>query len=943
MKKLLQAICSAADEAAVRPILDALQAKGFRIQNADAPKKGEAVLLFLSAAFAADEEAQERFFAAESAGAAVVPVDLDGATQGELIANALMAKNAIIAQGRTTEEIAARVASAEAFASKGMPKKLSRVLIAAAALLILAAGLWIWRSTPRQAEKRERAAVLAAAQAKYGLREEDLAEIRYVYIVSDGFYALREDESDKTYTIFPNHEMREDGMYWTSHEDGHRIYASAWSAGDWDVLRLMPNLEGLIVVLADAGALPDLSGLEHLDWMQIIDSDIRDISGLSGSSLTYFGSFRCPVEDYSPLNRCEKLVSVSMEFDYLQKADLSGFAPPALESARLGYGRAPLELDLSGLKNCTALKELKLESLPCGEYDANDPILEDLDFLAELPKLKTLTLEELPSLRDISALGTLPALESLVIDNCEKLTDISALASAPALNDLAIDNCQSIRDFSPVGQCTALRRFHTWGNRHFRDDSFLVMLPNLENIALFDADVPNLDFLYALPADRKISFEFSGDIRDYSALAHIRHYDKLHVNPRNGVVSAVQPYLQGATANLLCLYECNGIDLSLLPEVTWRLELCKGDLRELTALPPLDIHILVLEDLQHLTSLNGIETLPALSKSGSDRLQLSVVGCPSLTDWSALEGRSLDTLELKHVYSLPPLESIDFSTLELEGIGGMTDLSFLNSKPEGWHYHRIRLADMENLRDLSALRRLKGEELVVPPQLVEQAEELVALGAVESYEIETPEEGWQTDEGAFTLAGLDELETLPQSTLARVEELCLAGDAVVNTGLYEFTERDGAYLLRERESGEETALGEVSGGLSELARLSPLTGLRRLTLASQPLESLEGIQALGSLEELSVRNCPQLEDVSAAFTLQGLRTLSLRGCPVGSLQGAQNLTELEELDLRGTTVTDLTPLLALEGLRAVWISEDMTEAAASLEGRQFGFELKIEG
>ena len=940
MKKLLQAIYSAADEAAVGPILDALQAKDFRVKNADAPKKGEAVLLFLSAAFAADEAAQERFFAAESAGAAVVPVDLDGAAQPELIASALMAKNAIAAQGRTTEEIAARIASAEAFAEKGMPKKLSRVLIAAAALLILAAGLWIWRSTPTRAEKRERAAVLAAAQAKYGLSEEDLAEFRYVYIVSDGFYPLREDESDRAYTIFPNHEMQDDGVHWTSHEDGQRIYAAPWNAGDWDVIKLMPNLEGLIIVLADVGTLPDLSGLEHLDWMQIIDSNITDISGLAGSSLTYFGSFRCPVEDYSPLNSCEKLVSVAMEFDFLEKADLSGFAPPALKSAFFGYGRAPLELDLSGLKNCTALEELKLESLPCGEYDANNPILENLDFLTGLPNLKELMLEDLGRLRDVSALATLPALEKLTIDRCERLIDISAIGELRELKELALEDCILIRDYSPVGGCTALRSFRVEGMNRFRNNAFLASLPELEDVTLHVVTMPDLDFLNALPEDRTISLAFSGGIGDYSALAHIRRYSYLHVNPSGGDVSELLGYLQGATVNTLHLHDCDGLDLSLLPKVTTRLEIWNSDLKDFTGLPPLRARELQLVEMPALTSLDGLESMP-LFRSGTS-FDLSIENCPRLTDWSAMDDMSVFRLSISGGYSLPALDNINFQYLELRNSTALEDLHFLDGKREGWRYGGITLVGVDALRDLTPLRRVIGGKLTVEPRLAEQAEELVALGAVEEVEISYPEEGWQLDEGPVALLSLDELQTLPGALLARVEELCLAGDEIVDTARYELTERDGAYVLRDRESGEETALAP-EGGLSALPDLSSLTGLRRLELIAQPLENLEGIQTLGALEELSVRSCPQLEDVSAAFTLQGLRTLSLRGCPVGSLQGVQNLTELEELEVRGTAVTDLTPLLALDGLRAVWISEDMTEAAASLDGRQFGFELKIEG
>ena len=186
--KTVVPLYAAADEAAVRDVLGELKKKGFRVRQSAEAKKSEVLLVFLSAAFAADGAAQERFLAADSAGREIVPIDLDGAPQPELVHGALMARNAITAQGRTAEEIAARVATAPAFAEKKLSGPLGRVLLAAAALLVLGAALWLWKSAPARAEKRETAAILAAAQAKYGLSEEDLAEIQYVYFVADRFY-----------------------------------------------------------------------------------------------------------------------------------------------------------------------------------------------------------------------------------------------------------------------------------------------------------------------------------------------------------------------------------------------------------------------------------------------------------------------------------------------------------------------------------------------------------------------------------------------------------------------------------------------------------------------------------------------------------------------------------------------------------------------------------
>ena len=942
MKKTFYPLCAAQDREAAAQLLDALRQKGFSAAGEN--NKNAPVLLLLSAAFAADEEAQKRFFALEGAGRTVIPVDLDGAPQSELVRSALMAKNAITAQGRTLEEIAGRVASAEAFQKKNAPPKLSRILIAAAAVLILGAGVWIWRANTQKApEINADEAVLAMAQERYGLSPEDLAEIRYVYIVSDGFYPLREDESEKTYTIFPNHSMEEDGMHWTSHEDGHRIYASEWDAADWEVLRLMPNMEGLIIVLADAGSLPDLSGLEHLDWMQIIDSRITDISGLSGSSLTYFGNFRCPVEDYSPLTRCERLDSVTMEFDFLEKADLSVFSPPALEWASFGYTPGSVDLDLSGLKNCTALEELTIKDIPCADPNVNRRMMSDLAFLEDLPNLKILTLKNLSNLSDVSALGTLPALEKLSISDCGRLADISALRKLGTLRELEIDNCPSIRDFSSIGGCASLERFYVLGCYQFSNASFLASLPELRKIQLFDVDLPDLDFLNALPADRKMNFEFSGAIRDYSALGHFQSYDRLLVNPHNGVVAPVLAALQGVTVRNLHLHECRGLDLAALPEVTESLEIWYGDLRDLTAMPSLPIRDLQLYDLPYLTSLNGLENLPAFSQSDDD-FGLSITGCPRLTDWSALENASLNGISLEHVYSLPALESIELATLKLEGVDILEDLHFLDAKPEGWQYYWISLVDQEQLRDLTPLRRLKGEKLTVGPQLAEQAEELVERGAVSEYEIAYPEDGWVAYDGDQILLSLGELDTLPKALLRCVRQLCLAGDASVDPRYVDIEYRmdeEGRdiLVLVDRDTDEETPI--EPGTLTALPDLSALTELQGLQIVCQQLSDLEGVQGLGELETARINLCGKLTDASALFTLQGLHFVDLRGCPVTSLQGVQNLTELEELNIADTAVTDLTPLLELPALRRVIVNGDMKAAIDSLNGQDLPFELEI--
>ena len=112
MKQTIYPLYTPADAEAVRPILDALRKKGVTVREADEPKRGDAVLLFLSENLKEDSPAAEQFFAVQAKTATLIPVALDGSTPPELIKNALLARHTIAAERYSAEELADRIASA---------------------------------------------------------------------------------------------------------------------------------------------------------------------------------------------------------------------------------------------------------------------------------------------------------------------------------------------------------------------------------------------------------------------------------------------------------------------------------------------------------------------------------------------------------------------------------------------------------------------------------------------------------------------------------------------------------------------------------------------------------------------------------------------------------------------------------------------------------------
>ena len=106
--------------------------------------------------------------------------------------------------------------------------------------------------------------------------------------------------------------------------------------------------------------------------------------------------------------------------------------------------------------------------------------------------------------------------------------------------------------------------------------------------------------------------------------------------------------------------------------------------RDLSGMTGLTVGKLTLEDLQDLESLNGLETAFA----DGNRPQLVIMGCPRLTDWSALEKKKLSWLNLTGVYTLPDLSKAEISGLRLEGLDWIEDLSILDGLDAKHHDQR---------------------------------------------------------------------------------------------------------------------------------------------------------------------------------------------------------------------------------------------------------------
>ena len=921
VKPALIPLYAAEDEAKILPVLGALKAKGFAVKaKGTEPEKEDAVLFFLSGNVKDDAPEIDALIQCDAEKRTVIPVRLDGSKAPEVIESAILAKNAVFSERYTPEELAERISDA-LIKPSGMPKKVRTGLILLSAVLLLAGiGIWFFRNAQKAPESADipletvspapSAAPSIAPDLPAGIPSEDLDRIMEIVFVGDTYRWYT--SGDPGYNSGPNYSNGYDQFayrawenseaHWYSKEDGHEFLLTHYDDLSW--LTLLKNLKHITFCAVEA-EIPDLSGLTKLATVTYCDNRIGTLEWLRGSGISYLSEYHgSDVTDFSVLTTCGSLNLVQLDLVDTAHADFSGFCPPSLRDLTIENGQHLDSIDLSRLGECIRLSSLNIR---------NTPFSGD----CQLGACRSLYRVELRNtmITDLGFLSGCPWLEELFIEGAD-LGTLDGIADLPSLTRLNLESVR-LHDISAISGCEALEEFRlggwTW-NEDLTDLTPLTALPRLRSISTHTSNISDLDFLNDLMIKDGISLDVSANITDYSGLGAIRSFKSAHFNVNGRDFNElVMPYIQEARFGTLDLYNCSNVDLSLLPEVKETLTICYGDLVTLDGLsqPSTELR---LENCQYLQSLSGFS---GLSSFGGGKGDLYVEGCPRLTDWSALDGMRLSRIELAGTYSIPDFSKtgaryIRFNHVDESALPDLTCLTGLD-KTQSYDFD---FAGQTNLPDLLPLFELHGGHLVIPPHLEAQAEELVHDTRFQSYEVRYPDSGWSPDDSPVVLLSLTEAETLPKSVLRHVTDLCMAGDVIFDPSAYwietDWSENPPALYLRRNGSAEDERIPVENGTeLRDLSVLQNLTGLRSLRLYRQPVETLEGIQYLGSLEDLAVVQCGFLTDASAAFTLQNLSSLDLSFSPVTDLAGLRNLYALRYLDLSGIDIIDPS---ALDGL-----------------------------
>lgn len=574
--------------------------------------------------------------------------------------------------------------------------------------------------------------------------------------------------------------------------------------------------------------------------------------------------------------------------------------------------------------------------------------MEDLSFLASFSKLEVLLLINQSATR-LPALSGLENLRQLRIWDCG-FTDIEGLRNCKALTGLTIRTNYMI-DCSPIGSCPKLQEL----NLELRNGCpKLEFLSSLEALTEFNCSCEACSGIDGIASNKKLNkfrleltgekkkldlsclkglkltelrlssvetdflflkgrpglmvLEVFGDPGSWDGLADISRIDELYFDARGGSCEALLSASEKLKIKSLSLFNCENMDLSLVPKSVQELSLDSCEIDSLEGLTGKALTGLELVRLDRLRSLNGIERL--------ERLQnLSVSLCLHISDWEHVYNRRLQELKLSGLYLLPDfsrLQFVKYGVLGLENIPGLTGADCLGTIPEELKSNPTFSVEIlgGDVNSLDGLNDFRAYRLTVSSGLEEQAEKLISSGCFQMYEISQDDIDCEDVFDSFSLASLEELDTFPDYVLAKVKRLYIGGNECFSEGRFEWngdkTSNCCYYFYPNRENSETVSVSY--GEIRDISRFSKLTGLEELVLVNQPIESLEGIQSFSKLRVLELVGC-DIADISPAFSLDSLEELRLEHCPlVSSIDGIQRLNMLNSLNVRGTPVKDFSPL-----------------------------------
>jgi Leucine-rich repeat (LRR) protein/ferric-dicitrate binding protein FerR (iron transport regulator) len=362
---------------------------------------------------------------------------------------------------------------------------------------------------------------------------------------------------------------------------------------------------------------------------------------------------------------------------------------------------------LAGIKNLTSLR-----------FGSGAGRVANLEPLANLKSLRSLSLSGLNPAADLSPLGRLPNLRALDLFRSSGVSDLSFLAGLHALTSLNLGYCTGLSNLSPLAGLEDLRYLNLEWCNGLRDVSPLAQLTDLQELNLGGCKIRSgVSALASLSGLRSLTAPETGTEADLRAIANgCKELEFLGLTGP-GVMRGLS--VAGEFSKLTSLHIDEGgqfipdpiSDLSPIGHLTGLRELvvqnCRevSDLSALTGLKGLaSLEVTECPKVSDLSPLSELQALRRLGLGGCDNIQ-NLSPIQKLSDLQELHLPRWTTNEdlAALLPKLPNLESLSLSSPIVWDLKPLANLTGLQSLDLGFS---ISVYDLTPLTNLSRLQRL---------------------------------------------------------------------------------------------------------------------------------------------------------------------------------------------------------------------------------------------
>ena len=442
---------------------------------------------------------------------------------------------------------------------------------------------------------------------------------------------------------------------------------------------------------ADANTLKSLTNLRYYSGE---NEDFRTVAKLFANPEQILGLYNIMLDDdatgdsYSDENTEEKdsdaafkafssleELTVHIDDDYTKGLlFLRNF--PNLKTLALGlYGDTPT--DLSPLSSLSSLSNLDL-------LGTKDSTVENLGVLSGMPQLEQLSLRNLKDVKDLNFVQNMPKLKSLNLEDLAIL-NLDGLSGHLSLNSLSID-CSSLENVNALSTLSSLQTLSIGYHTYQLPD--LHGLSALENVNCYSMD---RDSIAHMPSIKTLtihnySIEYSADfLQGMNALTNLTIVG-------NGIIGAVQPDLGPILRTLPALTHLEFQDLPFDKYTDYTQTFTNNGAKELIFSPnksrsTSDYPVLPVS-LSHIEDDNTVESLT-----------LTNATLKNLDD----ESEDFSTNAKSFLSHYKALKSLNISDNKLQSLDCLDGLSTLEEVDFSNNY----ISDISVLRNLPNLKRVK--------------------------------------------------------------------------------------------------------------------------------------------------------------------------------------------------------------------------------------------